>query len=70
MAVAQILANEQATWERLVSFVRAENVDCDLWVGKTVRPHLRLLFEHGLNVVEFFRAARCCYEPRSGGQSS
>jgi len=31
----QILSNEQETWEKLVAYVRQENVDCDLWVGDT-----------------------------------
>jgi hypothetical protein len=35
---SQILANEQETWEALVAYVRKHQVDCDLWVGKTVRP--------------------------------
>lgn len=34
---SQILANEQQTWEALVAYVRKHRVDCDLWVGKTVR---------------------------------
>jgi hypothetical protein len=34
----QILENEQETWEVLVAYVRKYGVDCDLWVGKTVRP--------------------------------
>lgn len=32
----QILANEQATWSAVVQYVRANSVDCDLWVGKTL----------------------------------
>ncbi|KAH8881112.1 DAO-domain-containing protein [Thozetella sp. PMI_491] len=32
----QILENEQKTWEALVSYVREEKVDCDLWVGDTL----------------------------------
>ncbi|WWC58905.1 uncharacterized protein I303_101450 [Kwoniella dejecticola CBS 10117] len=32
----KILKNEQQTWEGLVSYVRKHNVDCDLWVGKTL----------------------------------
>ncbi|RSH90384.1 hypothetical protein EHS25_000989 [Saitozyma podzolica] len=33
---SQILANEQETWEALVAYVRKHQVDCDLWVGKTL----------------------------------
>ncbi|VDB89216.1 unnamed protein product [Peniophora sp. CBMAI 1063] len=32
----KILDNEQATWEAVVAYVREHNVDCDLWVGKTL----------------------------------
>ena len=32
----QILANEQETWEKIIAYVKENNVDCDLWVGKTV----------------------------------
>ncbi|KAK7445712.1 hypothetical protein VKT23_014707 [Stygiomarasmius scandens] len=32
----KILANEQETFEKLVEYVRANTVDCDLWVGKTM----------------------------------
>ncbi|ODN77772.1 hypothetical protein L202_04902 [Cryptococcus amylolentus CBS 6039] len=32
----KILANEQETWEALVSYVKKNDVQCDLWVGKTL----------------------------------
>ncbi|KAL1664913.1 FAD dependent oxidoreductase [Schizophyllum commune] len=32
----KILANEQETWEKIVAYVKENNVDCDLWVGKTL----------------------------------
>ncbi|WWD09710.1 hypothetical protein V865_007838 [Kwoniella europaea PYCC6329] len=32
----KILSNEQRTWEGLVEYVKKHNVDCDLWVGKTL----------------------------------
>lgn len=32
----KILANEQETWEKIVAYVKEHNVDCDLWVGKTL----------------------------------
>ncbi|KAK6856672.1 FAD dependent oxidoreductase [Apiospora arundinis] len=32
----KILQNEQDTWEALVAYIRAHNVDCDLWVGDTL----------------------------------
>ncbi|KAL1737943.1 FAD dependent oxidoreductase-domain-containing protein, partial [Schizophyllum fasciatum] len=32
----RILANEQETWEKIVAYVRENDVDCDLWVGKTL----------------------------------
>ncbi|KAK6906014.1 hypothetical protein I203_106849 [Kwoniella mangroviensis CBS 8507] len=32
----RILSNEQQTWEGLVEYVKKHNVDCDLWVGKTL----------------------------------
>ncbi|WRT64413.1 uncharacterized protein IL334_001345 [Kwoniella shivajii] len=32
----KILANEQQTWQDVVSYIRKHNVDCDLWVGKTL----------------------------------
>ncbi|WWD17602.1 hypothetical protein CI109_102043 [Kwoniella shandongensis] len=32
----KILANEQQTWEALVAYVKKHNVQCDLWVGKTL----------------------------------
>ncbi|KAF2185472.1 DAO-domain-containing protein [Zopfia rhizophila CBS 207.26] len=32
----KILKNEQDTWEALVEYVRANDVDCDLWVGDTL----------------------------------
>ncbi|KAF2108120.1 FAD dependent oxidoreductase [Lophiotrema nucula] len=32
----KIMQNEKATWEALVGYVRANNVDCDLWVGDTI----------------------------------
>ncbi|KAF2441765.1 DAO-domain-containing protein [Karstenula rhodostoma CBS 690.94] len=31
----QIMNNEAATWRALVSYVKENNVDCDLWVGDT-----------------------------------
>ncbi|WWC99984.1 hypothetical protein V866_006893 [Kwoniella sp. B9012] len=32
----KILSNERKTWEGLVEYVKKHNVDCDLWVGKTL----------------------------------
>lgn len=32
----KILANEQETFQRVVDYIRTNDVDCDLWVGKTV----------------------------------
>ncbi|KAF8922380.1 DAO-domain-containing protein [Mucidula mucida] len=32
----KILANEQETFERLIAYIRTNNIDCDLWVGKTL----------------------------------
>ncbi|KAF2018078.1 DAO-domain-containing protein [Aaosphaeria arxii CBS 175.79] len=32
----KILQNEQDTWEALVSYVKENNVDCDLWIGDTL----------------------------------
>ncbi|WVQ72711.1 hypothetical protein IAR50_002271 [Cryptococcus sp. DSM 104548] len=32
----KILANEQQTWEALVDYVKKNDVQCDLWVGKTL----------------------------------
>ncbi|KAI4681881.1 uncharacterized protein J4E84_007478 [Alternaria hordeiaustralica] len=32
----KILDNEQATWEALVTYIKENNVDCDLWVGETL----------------------------------
>ncbi|KAK0483681.1 DAO-domain-containing protein [Armillaria novae-zelandiae] len=32
----KILANEQETFERVVGYIHKYNVDCDLWVGKTL----------------------------------
>ncbi|KAF5374253.1 hypothetical protein D9758_004538 [Tetrapyrgos nigripes] len=32
----KILANEQETFEKLVSYVKEEGIDCDLWVGQTL----------------------------------
>ncbi|OCF45328.1 hypothetical protein I317_00851 [Kwoniella heveanensis CBS 569] len=32
----KILKNEQETWEALVSYVKKHDVNCDLWVGKTL----------------------------------
>lgn len=32
----KILANEQETFERVVGYIQKYNVECDLWVGKTL----------------------------------
>lgn len=32
----KIMDNESATWKALVSYVKENNVDCDLWVGDTL----------------------------------
>ncbi|ORY35319.1 putative FAD dependent oxidoreductase [Naematelia encephala] len=31
----KIMDNERETWEKVVQYVKDENVDCDLWVGKS-----------------------------------
>ncbi|KAJ7667035.1 DAO-domain-containing protein [Mycena rosella] len=50
----KLLEHELETWSRLVEFVRAENVDCDLWVGDTL--DVAMSQELAIKAIEVFDA--------------
>lgn len=54
----KILANEQETFERVVAYIRKYNVDCDLWVGKTLDVAIdEQVAARAASIFEHFRAA-------------